>query len=158
MRTIAFLLFALLTLSACAPLEDIELKAVENIEVIEFSNTKLVLDVGVRLKNPNSIAIRVKNADLLISINGTQMGSTQLDKAFRIPSKSEETQHMRLVVNPSKNFGTMLPGLLMSALSQKITVGIDGYIKGGTLLYSKKIDVHHQEKVDMQKLNLNGLF
>jgi LEA14-like dessication related protein len=158
MRTLLVLCIALLAFSACAPLEDIELKAVENIQVVEMSDSKLVLDVGLRLKNPNSIAVRVKNADLLISLNGTQMGSTQLDKAFRIPSKSEETQQMRLVVNPNKNFGTMLPGLLMSALSQKITVGIDGYIKGGTMFYSKKIDVHHKEKVDMQKLNLNGLF
>ncbi len=158
MRGFIIGLVALIFLSGCGNMQDVTVKEVTGIRLKDLNNESVTVDVDLVISNPNPVPFHVKNADLLISLNGNRLGKTILSNGFDIPAISEKEHSITLTAETGDALQQQLPGLLMSALTQSFDVEIEGNIRGGVFIFSKDIPVKHREEVDLKKLNLNGLF
>jgi LEA14-like dessication related protein len=157
LQIVAFLI-GLISLSGCSNIEDVTVKEVQNVQVKNMDKNHIDLAIDVLIENPNTLSFKVKDVDLAIDINGQSIGKAQLSEGFSIKGNSSEVYSVELSAESGKTLQELWPSLLLSAFSQKIEVRIYGDIKGGALLLSKTFPVDHTEKVNLNDLNLNGLF
>ena len=158
MRGLIVGFIALLFLTGCGNMQDVTVKKITRVRLKDLNSKSVTVDVDLIISNPNPVPFHVKNADLLISLNGNRLGKTILSNGFDIPAVSEKEHSITLSAETGDALQEQLPGLLMSALTQSFDVEIEGNIKGGVFIFSKDIPVKHREQVDLKKLNLNGLF
>lgn len=91
MRGSAIIFFAFIALAGCLPKEQVELRAIENVELTPGDGIDPILKGEARFYNPNQIRMKVKEIKLDVFLDGKK--SAVIDQKLKsvIKSKAEFT-------------------------------------------------------------------
>tara|TARA_Y100000589_G_scaffold132495_1_gene126403 strand:+ start:70562 stop:71038 length:477 start_codon:yes stop_codon:yes gene_type:complete len=144
----AFLLLLLLSLlfQSCT-IHDVEVLGVENFNAENISTDGISVGVDVKIKNPNSFAIKVKKIELDVYVKKDLLATTHLDKTIKIKPKSTQTYHFVISDKNGSLNKKLIPKLMLNGLTGgKFPIKYDGYVKGKVFIFSKKIPVSGKEE------------
>ncbi|HEU4716682.1 MAG TPA: LEA type 2 family protein [Bacteroidia bacterium] len=147
-------LFPLFFLSSCK-VEPVVPKSVENVKFDRIDPLKgiVVLDMGLRINNPNKFSITVYHLDVDITVGGVPLGKVSMDDKFKIRKDTEEVYPVK--VNAQiRDIITGIPKLLAAVQKKQTDVTAKGSIKVGSGIFRKifPFDID-QKKVPAEDAN-----
>lgn len=102
------------------------------------------VEVKLRVSNPNTYKIKVKDYDLEGFVNGNSMGKVKVEgDKLVFPKKSEQDYVINLKPDVSKIISE-LPGLM---LTKSAMIDIKGNVKVKALIFSRSFPINLQRKV-----------
>jgi LEA14-like dessication related protein len=138
-------LLALLLCSSCLQFEELDFNGLDGIKFVKFEGKRLVLDIGVKINNPNSFAITVKPSTLDILVDEQLLGKGTLTKKVKLQKKMDSTY--RFPVQVDFEDGATLK-LFKYALRKNVAVRIKGKVKGSVCGIGKKTMVDEVKEID----------
>lgn len=152
---VAMLIISIATLG-CMKFEEVEVQKVENFKIKDLKESELYFSLDLTVMNPNRSSFTITGSDLDISLNGNELGNTQLDQNLKIEGDSKQTVTVHLKTTLKEAITEQLGGMFLAALTGGIEVGVKGEVTGKCCLFLKKsFPVEHKEKVDLSKFQLN---
>ena len=119
-----FALIVPLLLSACSHTKELVYQSVQNFSMEQGAKPTVTLDI--RMINPNRFNLNLKNSDVDVFLNGTNMGKLRVTGHHLAPGLDTFLLPVSLDMNPEVSIQSMLP-LLMGDVKIKLA----GTIKGG---------------------------
>jgi LEA14-like dessication related protein len=138
------LLTLLLFLSSCSFFQDIEIKNVTDFAPV-FEDKQLLIKANVFVQNDNLYAIKLKQSDLIISIDDKTLGNVTLAEKVIFKRKSDESYPVKLKLNLADG---ALFTLLRNAFKKEVTITIKGTMKGSALGIPKTIAINETKTID----------
>jgi len=129
--------------------QEVELVAVEKIELVNMKNNVLSFDVSATLDNPNSFNIKMLDSDLDLYLDDKLMGKAHLLKSIHIKKKSNETYKFQVETDVLDQ-GKLLPLLIQTALTGKLKVGVKGDVKGKVYFITRRVKVDMEDVVSIK--------
>ena len=149
-----FAITALLFLfSSCLEFDDVKFKGVESIKFPKIDQNELLIDLSLKLDNPNTYKIKIKPSVLDVYIGGVLMGQVQIDKKLVIKKKQENSYSTQLVCKLEDG---VLFSLMKFATMKEISVRFKGRIKGSVYGINKKVDIDETKKINGDIFNIFG--
>ena len=150
-----WLLFAslLFLFSACLEFDDVKFKGIESVKFPKIDQKELLIDLSLRLDNPNNYKIKIKPSVLDVYIGGILMGQVKLDEKFVIKKKQENTYSTQLVCKLEDG---VLFSLMKFATMNEISVRFKGRVKGSVYGINKKVDIDETKKLNGNIFNIFG--
>ncbi len=142
------------SLSSCS-FEDVTVESLDSFSLKSQSDEGFVLEMDVTIMNPNNMALKMKRADMEVYLNNTHIGHANIDRRLRLPANAKSTHRIAVETTYAESFEGNLLSLAASALVGGLNMRLEGQIRGGTWLFSKKFPIEHKEKLDLKNLNLN---
>lgn len=135
-------LFLLLCLSSCLSYKPITFGETGNIHLKEFKDNTLTFSFDQDIQNPNGYAIKIKNPKLALKIGNTTVQRVSCTPKIKLKPGSDE----RYTIEVSANSESLLKaaGQLMTGQTKKVE--LQGSIRAGVFLFSKKVPVHYTLK------------
>lgn len=137
-----------LMLSGCG-LKPIVPKGIQDIKFLKLDPMQgvVVLELGMKIDNPNGIAFTLFGSELDIKIGNTPLGKVTVNEKVKIKRKMEDVYRVKV----NAKLADVIRGIpaLIKVIAQKQTnVEVKGWIKAGTLGMRKTIPIDiKQEKV-----------
>jgi LEA14-like dessication related protein len=146
-----FLLF-ILSLSSCVSYEEVELKDIKSLKIIEFSGNNLKVETHLKILNPNSYSIKVIDSQFDVFIKNIKIGNAKIDSPIKFAAKSNDYQKVIISSTIEKDQLNSLTSIFAMAAFGKneIAFKLDGYVKGKAMAFKKKIDIVHEGKVPLE--------
>lgn len=151
-KGILFIAFISLILSSCVNYDEVEIKEIEEVKLVSFSDKGLIVDSKVKLSNPNIFDIQVVDSKLDVIVQGRAIGSTKIDGKLVLPSKSEEFHTLRL----KSSFEDLGKDALMNLVaitaenSDQINFKFEGYIVGKVFFIKRKVEISHEDSTKLR--------
>lgn len=149
MRGSVFIFFAFIILAGCIPKEQVELRAIENVELTPGDGVDPILKGDARFYNPNQVRMKVKEIKLDVFVDGKK--SAVIDQKLKsvVKSKAEFTLPLEFKIS-LKEIGLMdaLRGLFGG---KKYELHYVGHIKVSVRGFPLRIPVDYKKEV---RLNL----
>lgn len=149
-----FLFFGLilLGLSSCFRIEDVEIKEIKSVKLLEFTEEGLLVESEIRIENPNSYDIKVVGSEFKVEVNKAAIGDAQIINTLSIPGKSSDYHTVKLRSTQQELSASAIPSLIAITASGKdeLDFKVNGFIVGKVWLFKKKVDVAHEGKVDLK--------
>lgn len=142
-----FLLFLLVSVTGCKKPESLQYLGLENFDIPTIGIGASVIKADARFYNPNNFNMRLKEAEVDISLNEKYLGHSKLDTLVKIPKN--DTFFIPVKVNVDMK--TLLTNSLMAVLSKEVDVKIEGRTKIGRGGFYFNFPIFYQGK---QKLKL----
>ena len=149
-------LFSLLiiigSLSSCFNYEEVEIKDIKSIKLLEFSDKGLVVESVIQIYNPNSYDLNVVDSEFEVSVKNSLIGNAFIDSKVEIPANSEDYHTVVL----KSNYKDLAPGALATLMTitamggDDIYFKVDGFIIGKAYFIKKKVHVSHEGKVPLK--------
>lgn len=147
MRQCWLLLIVAVLISSCT-YEEVTLNDIRNFRIENVENRQIYFSFDARIVNPNAFALKISDSDLQMEINGVDMGQLYLSEAVKIPAGNDEFVPVRASVLTAGSSQGIVSILLGSVLSRAVDVRLKGEVKGGLIVYSKRIPVDHSERIE----------
>ena len=112
--------------SSCSEFEELAYKGLDGIKFVKFEKKKLVLDIGVKIDNPNSFSITVKPSIVDILIDDQLLVKAKLITKVKFLKKTATTY--RLPVEIDIEEGAYFK-LLKYTLRKNVSIRIKGKVK-----------------------------
>ena len=112
--------------SSCSEFEELAYKGLDGIKFVKFEKKKLVLDIGVKIDNPNSFSITVKPSIVDILIDDQLLVKAKLITKVKFLKKTAATY--RLPVEIDIEEGAYFK-LLKYALRKNVSIRVKGKVK-----------------------------
>jgi LEA14-like dessication related protein len=144
-----FIIFILVT--SCAPFELPEFISYEGFKMGKMDAKQVSFSFNVKLKNPNSYALKVKKSSLSLSIDAGKIGILNLEKTIKLPRKKETI--VEIPMNLSLEKGALMRMLTFS-MQDSIRLNLEGDVRGGSLFFSKKFPLSFSKSISPKALNL----
>ena len=138
------LLTLLLFLSSCSLFQDIQIKNVTDFAPT-FQDKQLLIKANVSVQNDNLYAIKLKQSDLIISIDDKTLGNVTLAEKVIFKRKSDTSYPLKLKLNLADG---ALFTLLRNAFKKEVTITIKGTMKGSALGIPKTIAINETKTID----------
>ena len=138
------LLTLLLFLSSCSLFQDIQIKNVTDFTPV-FEDKQLLIKANVFVQNDNLYAIKLKQSDLIISIDDKALGNVMLIDKVIFKQKSDTSYPVKLKLNLADG---ALFTLLRNAFKKEVTITIKGTLKGSALGIPKTITINETKTID----------
>jgi len=151
-RLFPILLFISILLSSCFKYEEVEIKDIKSVKLLEFSDKGLTVESEIKISNPNNFDIKVVNSEFNVSVQGDKICKSRIDNKLDIP-KNSEAYHTLIMRSDYKDLEPgVFPKLiaLTSMSSDKINFKVDGFITGKAFMFTKKVEVSHEGKVPLK--------
>jgi LEA14-like dessication related protein len=142
--------FALIFLTRCLNFEPVTVSGVNGVKVQKVENGKATLHIDLMIDNPNRSTIKVKEVDLFVTYGDVKLGRVLNEEGFKLKPESNQSYVIPVVID-TKALKKQSGNLLKSFFKKGITMNIDGHIKAGTFIVTKKIDIHHKANLDVLK-------
>ncbi|MEI8278649.1 MAG: LEA type 2 family protein [Bacteroidota bacterium] len=146
-RSLVWALLAICLVSSCAHPKDLVYQDIEHFSVSKLALSKSTLSLNIKMFNPNTYGMKLKNADVDVFINDRYLGKMMMDTLFTIP----RLESFLLPVSLQVDMKNILPNALQLLLDNEVTVKLQGHVKVGKHLYVT-VPVNYEGK---QKLFLN---
>ena len=152
LKPFVFLLVLLSFLTSCIQYEEVEIKHIKSVKLVEFSDKGLVVESNIQIKNPNNFDLSVVDSEFDVFVKNNKIGKASIDSKVSIPSKSEAYHKVILRSDYKELAPGALPNLIaLTALgSDKIDFKVDGFITGKAFFFKKKVHVTHEGKVPLK--------
>jgi LEA14-like dessication related protein len=147
-------LLALLLCSSCLQFEELDFNGMDGIKFVKFEGKRLVLDIGVKIENPNSFAITVKPSTVDILVDDQLLGKGKLIEKVKLLKKTNSAY--RFPVQIDFEDGATLK-LFKYALRKTVAVRIKGKVKGSVCGISKKTMIDEVKEIDGSVFKLDKL-
>lgn len=153
MRKFIGILVVLVSIYSCE-FKDVDIEGLSNYKLESFQDNEAILSLDAKVLNENWFKIKIKASNLLVSIDGTEMGTLYLDKKIKIKGKrtADYNAKLRFKLSP----GAMLKLLGLSS-KKEVKINFAGKVKGGVFIFSKKFKVNETKTISPKDLNLNFL-
>ncbi len=142
-------LLMLVLLSSCG-FNPVTVTGVDGVKIHKVEDNIATLHLDLRIKNPNTAAIKIKEIDLLVTYGDVQLGRVFNETGFKLKPDSHASYIVPVQID-TENLKKKSGSLLKSFFTKGITVNIDGHIKAGTFIVTKKIDIHQKANLDLLK-------
>jgi len=134
----------------------VQLKSIKTVQLKQFSSQGITATVLAEIENPNAYKIKVKGNNLDLKIGGTSLGKAAIANKVKLRRKTTQVYPIQLHLN----YKNLAKGAMMSLprlLTRKsVFAEINGQIKGGVFLFSKKFPVHLNKEVNLSKIKMLG--
>lgn len=144
---IAFTLFVGISLSSCVNYDQVKIKEVKEVNLVNFSDKGLIVDSKVKISNPNSFDIKIVDSKLDVFVQGRPIGTTKIDGQLVLPSNSEEFHTLRLKSKFEDLGKNALSNLIAITTrnNQEVDFKFEGYIVGKVFLLKRKVKIDHKD-------------
>jgi LEA14-like dessication related protein len=112
--------------SSCSEFEELAYKGLDGIKFVKFENKKLVLDIGVKIDNPNSFSITVKPSIVDILIDDQLLVKAKLITKVKFLKKTATTYRLPIEIDIEE--GAYFK-LLKYTLRKNVSIRIKGKVK-----------------------------
>lgn len=153
--SLLFLLPLVFMLSGCG-LQPIVPKGIEGIKFLKLDPIQglVILDMGMKIDNPNGIAFTLFGSELDIKVGGVELGKVTINEKVKIKRKTEDVYHVKVNAKVADVIRS-IPALIRIIAQKQANVEVKGWIRAGALGLKKTIPVElKQEQVpasDQQK-------
>ncbi len=149
---IALLGIITILLSSCFKIEEVEIKEIKSVKLLEFSDKGLLVESSVRIDNPNNYDIKVVDSEFNVTVNNKKIGKARIGSDLNIPASSKEFHTLLLQSSHSDLSASAIPNLIAITATgkDKLDFKVDGFIVGKVWWISKKVDVGHEGEVDLK--------
>jgi LEA14-like dessication related protein len=113
--------------SSCSEFEELAFKGLDGIKFVKFEKKKLVLDIGVKIDNPNSFSITVKPSIVDILIDDQLLVKAKLITKVKFLKKTATTYRLPIEIDIEE--GAYFK-LLKYTLRKNVSIRIKGKVKG----------------------------
>jgi LEA14-like dessication related protein len=137
-----------LLLVSCLEYQDIQFKGIQNIEVKEFTQKNIELEITALINNPNNYNISIVGSDLDLYIGGSKVGKAELGKKVKFLKKQQRAYSV-VVKTDLKNATGGIAGLMGVFLTKKAKISIKGTITGKARGVRKKFPVDFTENISL---------
>jgi LEA14-like dessication related protein len=142
---LCFLPFFLL-LGGCG-FKAIEPKGIEDIRFnkIDALLGIVVLDLGIKINNPNSLAFTLYSSELDVKVGTTALGKVTVSEPVKVKRKAQEVYRVKV----NAKLGDIIKNIpaIIKIIAQKQTdVEVKGWIRAGTLGLKKVIPVEIKQQ------------
>ena len=141
-----------MSLSSCFNYEDVEIKDVKSIKLLDFSVKGLSVESEIKINNPNNFKLSLVDSEFDFYVKGEKLGIASIEGNLNLPANSEEYHKVVLKSNRkdmSPNAIPMLIGITASG-KDKIDFKVEGYIVGKAFLFKRKVQVSHSGMVPLK--------
>ena len=145
-KFLSYLLIAFLLLG-CS-IKPVLIKEVSSANVVSVQNGKAVVQVNMRIENPNWFRIKVKSADLNGQINNSQIGVIGFPNKLVIKGNEDKTYPLLFDISLA-NIVPLLPSLMFS---ESVTLGLKGNFKAKAFIISKRIPLDVKKSISTREL------
>ena len=149
MKTLSYFLFCLL-MASCATFEQPELISYEGFKMGKTDAKQVSFSLSVKLKNPNSYALKVKKTSLNLSVDNGKIGMLALEKTIKLPRKKETV--VEIPMNLSLEKGALMRMMTFS-MQDSIRLNLEGDVRGGALFFTKKFPLSFSKSISPKALN-----
>ena len=149
MRSLSYLIVCLI-ISSCAPFELPEFISYEGFKMGKMDAKQVSFSLNVKLKNPNSYALKVKKTSLNLSVDDGKIGMLALEKTIKLPRKKETI--VEIPMNLSLEKGALMRMLTFS-MQDSIRLNLEGDLLGGALFFTKKFPLSFSKSISPKALN-----
>jgi len=148
---IFLLVVSTLLLTSCFRMEEVKIKEIKSVKLLEFSEEGLVVESNIQIDNPNIYDIKLVNSEFNIMVNNRKIGKAHIGSDLKIPASSNDYHTLLLKSSTSDLSSSAIPSLIAITATgkDKLYLEVDGFIVGKVWLISKKVDVHHEGEVDL---------
>lgn len=140
-----------ISLTSCFSYEEVKVKSIKSVKLLELSQKGLVVESEIELENPNSYEITVVDSEFDVFIKNTRIAKSKMDSKLVIPKNATNT-HKVILRSDYKDLadGALSNMLVLTMGSKNIDFKIEGYIVGKVYFIKKKVDVSHSGKVPLK--------
>lgn len=153
-KTFLFLFVSsiLLTFSSCVDYEEVEIKDIKSLKLLELNDKELRVESEVKISNPNRFDIKVVNSEFNVKIENRDIGKSSILSNINLPSKSNDyhTIVFRSSMKELQNNALMTLMGITATGKDNIRFEVDGFIVGKALLMKKKVEVKHSGIVPLK--------
>ena len=143
-----FIVFILVT--SCASLELPEFISYEGFKMGKTDAKQVSFSLSVKLKNPNSYALKVKKSSLSLSIDAGKIGIINVEKTIKLPRKKEAI--VEIPMNLTLEKGALMRMITFS-MQDSIRLNLEGDVRGGALFFTKKFQLSFSKSISPKTLN-----
>jgi LEA14-like dessication related protein len=141
-----FLILALSPLLAgCLGYREVVMRGIEDVEFRKLDARSVHLTAKVRLANPNGYAIKVKDPDVDIYLNGLLVGKGLLDTVVRMERRSDRVHVIPL--HADYKAGNLLVTMATAMVTGQVKVKAVGTVLGKAGLLRKRYPFEVEETV-----------
>lgn len=126
-KVLGLLFFLSASITGCRKPESLQYVGLQNFDVPSIGIGASVLQADVMFYNPNNFNMRLKEAEVDISLNEKYLGHSTLDTLIRIPKNDT----FSIPVKVDVDMKILLTNSLMAVLSNEVDVKIEGRTKVG---------------------------
>lgn len=148
LRTFLPHLASALLLAACSSYEDVELREIRNVELLQMDSRRIAVRVDVQVNNPNGYRIHVEDPDVNLYLNDTPVGKGWLDSVVVLEGRAERVYPVYL--HADLEGGPLLMMLLGGALTGQMKLGMKGTVLGRSGILRKRFPFQVEETIDMR--------
>jgi LEA14-like dessication related protein len=134
----------LLVIFGCLSYEEVTVVEVADVEFKEMSADGITVDIHAQISNPNNYKISVVKTNLMLLLNGANLGKAHVKNNLVLPKHSDDVHKITVNIKGSQ-LKAALPSILLSALGGEIKMRIKGTITARARMLRKKIEVDFTE-------------
>ena len=127
----------LIAFSSCSVQQELQYKGYDHFSVTADKNDPKV-NINLRLFNPNPVGVKLKEMNLVITVNDTLLGTAELDHPVRIKRKQEFTVPVTFMTSMDQLNSLMQPGLEALLFNRPLSVEITGNMTFRKFIFFKK--------------------
>ena len=142
-----FLLSTVLMMSSCRQ-EDVVFRGISDPQVKDLSLTKATILTEAIMYNPNRQGGKVKNIEILVRLNGTEVAKVTEVQKIRVRGKSEFRVPLQVEI-PFTSKGVS-DGLMDVIKGRKTRLSYEGNITFKTLMISYDVPVSMEEDIKLK--------
>lgn len=143
------LLLILLTATACK-IQPITATGVQDVKLSNIDPLKgtVTVDLGLKIKNPNKLAVTVYGVDLDVTLAGAALGKIIMDEKVKIEKDTEQVYRVKAKAQ-IRDILNSIPKILTAVSQKQSNVELKGTIRAGVGIIKKTFPVElKQEKVE----------
>lgn len=127
-------------------------KSIEYVELesasVEVENNVGVINLIVKLNNPNFYPINISESDLDIYMNGTHLGLINTKLNIKLASNSESVAEIPIEVN-ILDLIFNVPNIWSLFKAKEVTFKFKGTITGKTIIGQKEFEIDEEETISL---------
>ena len=149
---IAFALLIPLFCVSCFNYDEVDIRDIKDIQVVNFSKKGITVNGKIKIMNPNSYGFKIVNSEFDLTINNRKIGKAHIDNKIKVSGNSNEYHSVTLKTDLSSLDIGAMAGFLALAIAppDKIDYKVEGFVVGKVFLFRKKIEIDQGGVVPIQ--------
>lgn len=134
-------------IAACGDVQDVSLVKFEDIQIKDFKGKTATLIAKIKIDNPNTKKVIVKDVDAHILVSGSDFGKIKLAEDLVLGAKSNESYDVKFHLDINDSV-TNIYAMAMNIMSKKdVKLKAVGTVKGKMGIVSKRFPVEVEQNV-----------
>ena len=139
-------LILILLASSCRHPKELVYKDIQHFKLQNAGVQQSGVSLDIRMYNPNSYSMKLKNADVDVFINGTLLGKMCVNNQCSVPGLDT----FLLPVTLNVDMKNVLPNALQMFLKSDVDIKLAGTIRAGRRGIYLKVPVNYEGKQDIR--------